>query len=262
MAGESLGVLERALTDKKSSGRKLLVPYICGGMGDWVQSVHAIIAAGADAVEIGIPFSDPIMDGPTIQEAAQRALKAGATPASILSEIRKANFEVPIAVMTYYNIVHHAGHDRFAKILAESGVSGSIIADLQLDEAQPWMEATEQSGIENVVLVAPSTPSDRLKRLVAASRGFVYGVGLMGVTGERATLAESASVIAKRLKEYTRKPVLVGIGVSNAEQAAEVSESSDGVIVGSALVRRLLEGGGPESAFEFISGLRRGLDAF
>lgn len=260
MTSQSLGRLERPLLDKKAAGKKLLVPYICGGMTDWVECVHAIVEAGADAVEVGLPFSDPIMDGPTIQEASQRALEAGVTPAAILSDIRRAQFGVPVAVMTYYNIVHHAGHVRFAETLADCGVAGIIIPDLQLDEAGDWMRVAEDSGLDNVLLVAPSTPLDRLKRLVARSRGFVYGVGLMGVTGERASLAESASVVAKRLVEFTGKPVLIGIGVSNAQQASEVSQVSDGVIVGSALVRRLLEGGGPDSAYDFISGLRKGLD--
>lgn len=261
MPRESLGRLEQALTDKKISGRKLLVPYVCGGLGDWVETVYAIIEAGADAVEVGIPFSDPIMDGPTIQEAAQKALEAGVTPSQILSEVRRASFSVPIAVMTYYNIIHHAGHERFAKELEQCGVAGSIIPDLQLDEATDWIRVSGENGIENVLLAAPSTPPERLRRLADNSRGFVYGVGRMGVTGERASLADSASEIARRLKECTEKPVLVGVGVSNADQAAQVSRVSDGVIVGSALVRRLLQGGGPQAAHDFVGELRRGLDA-
>jgi len=260
VSDKSLGMLEQTLMDKKRSGRKLLVPYVCGGLGDWVETIHAVIEAGADAVEIGIPFSDPIMDGPTIQEASQKALEAGVTPSSILSGVRNTDFSVPIAVMTYYNIIHHAGHERFAKELRENGIAASIIPDLQLDEATDWISVAAGNGIENVLLAAPSTPPERLKRLADNSRGFVYGVGHMGVTGERASLADSASEIAKRLKECTEKPVLVGVGVSNAEQAAIVSQVSDGVIVGSALVRRLLEGGGPEGAFEFIRELRNGLD--
>ncbi|NNN20279.1 MAG: tryptophan synthase subunit alpha [Acidimicrobiaceae bacterium] len=254
-------MLEKALTEKRDGGRKLLVPYISGGLGDWIETIHAIIEAGADAVEVGIPFSDPIMDGPIIQEASQRALDGGITPSAILSELRRNSFAVPIAVMTYYNIVHHAGHKRFARELANSGVSGSIIPDLQLDEGGDWIMMAAENGIDNVLLAAPSTSPERLTRSAVSSRGFVYGVGLMGVTGERASLADSASEIAHRLKECTTRPVLVGVGVSNAEQAVQVSRVSDGVIVGSALVRRLLQGGGPQSAFEFISELRKGIDA-
>lgn len=260
MANESMGALEKALTDKKNSGRKLLVPYINAGFGNWVEAIHAVIDAGADAVEVGIPFSDPIMDGPIIQEASQKALEAGVTPAGILSDLRRSSFEVPLAVMTYYNIVHHAGHDRFAKELAECGVAGSIIPDLQLDEAGEWMKSARENGIDNVMLAAPSTSPERLRRLADNSHGFVYGVGLMGVTGVRNSLAESASEIARRLKEYTSKPVLVGVGVSTADQAIQVSRIADGVIVGSALVRRLLAGGGPQGAFDFMSEFRKALD--
>lgn len=261
MQNQSLGTLEKALTAKKKAGKKLLVPYVTGGFGDWVDTIHAIIDAGADAVEVGIPFSDPIMDGPTIQEASQRALDSGATPAGILGDIRRAEFGVPIAVMTYYNIVYHAGHDRFAKTLADCGVVGTIIPDLQLDEAFDWIDVSGSSGIDNVLLAAPSTPDDRIKSLVENTRGFIYGVGLMGVTGERVSLADSAGKIAQRLKNYTEKPVLIGVGVSTAAQAASVCRLSDGVIVGSALVRRLLAGGGPQAAHDFVVELRTGIDA-
>lgn len=257
----TLGVLEKALSTKKKAGRKLLVPYVTGGYGDWVETVHAIIDAGADAVEVGIPFSDPIMDGPTIQEASQRALDSGATPAGILGDIRRAGFGVPIAVMTYYNIVHHAGHDRFAKTLADCGVVGTIIPDLQLDEAFGWIDISRSNGIDNVLLAAPSSSDERLERLVENTHGFIYGVGLMGVTGERASLADSAGEIATRLKRCTDKPVLIGVGVSTAAQASTVSQVSDGVIVGSALVRRLLAGGGPQAAHDFVVELRKGMEA-
>ena len=260
MAHESFGDLEKALRDKKNAGNKLLVPYLTAGLGNWVEALHAVIDAGADAVEVGIPFSDPIMDGPIIQEASQKALEAGATPAGILSELRRSSFAVPIAIMTYYNIVHHAGHDRFAKELADCGVSGSIIPDLQLDEAGEWMESARENGIDNVMMAAPSTSPERLCRLADNSRGFVYGIGLMGVTGVRNSLADSASEIARRLKAYTDKPVLVGVGVSTTEQAVQVSRIADGAIVGSALVRRLLAGGGPQGAFDLMSEFRNALD--
>lgn len=252
--------LEQWLTKTRDRGRKLLVPYVTGGLDDWIETIHAVIDAGADAVEVGIPFSDPIMDGPVIQEASQKAIESGATPMSILSSIKKSNFGVPVAIMTYYNIVYHAGHERFAKTLADCGISGSIIPDLQLDEATEWIDICDSNDIDNVLLAAPSSSEARLKMLVDSTRGFIYGVGLMGVTGERDSLASSAREIARKLKSYTAKPVLVGVGVSNASQAIDIATVADGVIVGSALVRRLLEGQGPEGAFEFIRGLRVGLD--
>jgi tryptophan synthase alpha chain len=253
--------LEPALVAARTAGRKLLVPYVTGGLGDeWPEVVRAVADAGADAIEIGIPFSDPVMDGPTIQEASERALAGGATPVSILEQLRVIDAGVPLGVMTYYNIAFHMGHERFAHALNDAGVAAAILPDLPLEEAGPWTAVADEVGIETVMFAAPTTPDERLPRICERARGFVYGVGLLGVTGERAALASSALVMAKRLKAVTDKPVLVGIGVSTVEQAVEVCQEADGVIVGSALIRRLLDGQGPEGAAAFISELRRGLD--
>ncbi|CAN5137979.1 tryptophan synthase subunit alpha [soil metagenome] len=258
----SLGPFEARLRARRHEGRKLLVPYVTGGLGDdWPEVVQAVAAAGADAVEVGIPFSDPVMDGPVIQEASERALAAGATPMGILDVLRSLDVGVPLAVMTYYNIVFRSGHDRFARSLIAAGVRGAIVADLPLEESGPWVEAADAVGVETILMAAPTAPDARLPEICARSHGFVYAVGLLGVTGERSTLAESATVMAARLKAVTDKPVLVGIGVSNPEQAVEVCGVADGVVVGSALVRRLLEGAGPEGAAQFVAELRAGLDA-
>jgi len=256
-----LAELESTLLAARARGRKLLVPYVTGGMdGEWRDVVRAVADAGADALEIGIPFSDPVMDGPVIQEASQRALDRGATPQSILDDLRGIDAGVPLAVMTYYNIAFHMGHERFASSLRAAGVDAAILPDLPLEECAPWCDAADAAGVETVLLAAPTAPDDRLPRICARSRGFVYGVGLLGVTGERETVAESARVIAKRLKAVTDKPVLVGVGVSNAEQAVALCDVADGVIVGSALVRRLLDGEGPSGAAAFVRSLREGLD--
>jgi tryptophan synthase alpha chain len=256
------GALESRLRARRDAGHKLLVPYITGGMGeDWLDAVHAVADAGADAIEIGIPFSDPVMDGPTIQEASVRALARGTSPASILGALARTEIGVPLAVMTYYNLVFRAGHRRFADALMGAGVAGAIVPDLPLEEAGGWSEAAEAAGIETVFLVAPSTPDERARRICAASRGFVYGVGVMGVTGERAELAQSAREVAGRLRPMTDTPVCIGIGVSTPEQAAEVCAEADGVVVGSALVRRLLDGEGPAGAAAFVGALRAGIDA-
>jgi tryptophan synthase alpha chain len=253
--------LEAHLRARRDDGRKLLVPYVTGGLGDdWIEVVRALAAAGADAIEVGIPFSDPVMDGPVVQEASERALKAGATPAGIVRSLSGVDAGVPLAVMTYYNLVFRAGHERFASSLAAAGIAGAILPDLPLDEAGEWCAAADAAGVETVLLAAPTTPDDRLAAICERSRGFVYAVGLLGVTGERSSVAASATVIAKRVKAVTDRPVLVGVGVSNAAQAAEVAAESDGVVVGSALVRRLLEGCGPEGAAEFVAELRAGLD--
>ncbi|MBK9181289.1 MAG: tryptophan synthase subunit alpha [Acidimicrobiales bacterium] len=255
------GTLERTLRGARAAGRNLLVPYVTGGLGaDWPDVVRAVAAAGADAIEIGIPFSDPVMDGPTIQAASERALAQGATPVAILDQLASLDAGVPLAVMTYYNLVFRAGHQRFAESLAAAGVSAAILPDLPLDEAGPWCVAADAGGVETVLLAAPTGSDERLRRICRRSRGFVYGVGLLGVTGERADLAATATTIARRLKGLTDLPVLVGIGVSNAAQAAAVSREADGVVVGSALVRRVLEGGGPEAAHAFVAELRAGLD--
>lgn len=250
------------LRARRDAGRKLLIPYLCGGLGDdWIECVWAAIDAGADAVEIGIPFSDPMIDGPVIQRASQLALEGGATPIGILGEIGRAEFAVPIAVMTYYNLLHHAGLERFAGWMADAHVQGGIFPDLSLEESGPWRKAAEARGLETVQLVAPSTSTERAERICEAAEGFIYGVGVMGVTGERATLASSATEIGKRLKAITDKPVLIGIGVSTPSQAYEASQSADGVVVGSAVVRRVLDGEGPKGVGAFVGELRRAIDA-
>lgn len=256
------GALETALRAGRDRGRKLLVPYLTGMLDDdWLEVMAAVAAAGADAIEIGIPFSDPVMDGPVIQEASERALARGATPVAILDALRHVDAGIPLAVMTYYNIVFRTGLERFARSLVDSGVAAAILPDLPLEEVGPWAEVADATGVETVMLAAPTAPDDRLPRVCARARGFVYGVGLLGVTGERAALADSAKVMAKRLKAVTDVPVLVGVGVSTAEQAVEVCQEADGVVIGSALVRRLLEGAGPEGAAEFVAEVRSALDA-
>ncbi len=255
------GVLEAALRDRRDVGRKLLVPYVTGGLGqDWLEIVRAVAAAGADAVEIGIPFSDPVMDGPIIQRASAEALRSGATPAGIIASLARADAGVPLAVMTYYNIMFRAGHRRMARTLADAGVSGAIVPDLPIDELDGWGEEAHTAGIETVLLVAPTTPERRLKQICGRSRGFVYGVGIMGVTGERQSLGATALTVAGRCKKETSTPVLIGVGISNPEQAREVVAVADGVVVGSALVHRILEGCGPEGAAAFVAELRAAID--
>ena len=221
------------MRERRDAGRKLLVPYVTGGLGSgWLDVVRAVALAGADAIEVGIPFSDPVMDGRTIQEASQRALDIGATPQSIVADLARAEVGVPIAVMTYYNPVHHVGHERFAAQLVAGNVDAAIIPDLPLDELDGWAVAADAAGIETVLLAAPTTSDERLRAICERSRGFVYGVALMGVTGEREHLARQAGVMGERLKAVTDLPVLLGVGISNPEQAAEAAKSADGVIVG------------------------------
>jgi tryptophan synthase alpha chain len=254
--------LEAHLRKRRDEGRKLLAPYVTGGLGSaWCDVVRACADAGADAIEIGIPFSDPVMDGKTIQEASQRALELGATPMSVLAGAAQLDVGIPLVVMTYYNLVAHAGHERFARALVESDIAGAIVPDLPLDELDGWGDAAVDAGVETVLLASPTTTDDRLQAICARSQGFVYGVSLLGVTGERQALTESAHRMGARLKAATDKPALLGVGISTPAQAQEAAAAADGVIIGSALVRRLLQGGGPQEAHAFVSELRQALDA-
>jgi tryptophan synthase alpha chain len=252
--------LEAHLRRARDGGRKVLVPYITGGLDGWTDAIRQAAANGADAIEVGIPFSDPVMDGPVIQAASERALRAGATPVSILDDIARLDVDVPIAVMCYFNTVHSAGLERFAAMLARAGVAGAIVPDLPLDEVGPWASAADAAGIETVMLAAPTAPDERLPRIIERCRGFVYAVGLLGVTGERDELASTAVTLARRLKAITDMPVLIGVGVSNAAQAREATEVADGVIQGASVVRRLMDGGA-EAVGAYVAEVRRALDA-
>jgi len=253
--------LESHLRAARDAGRKLLVPYMTGGLGSqWLDVLRAEVDAGADAVEVGIPFSDPVMDGPTIQEASQRALDIGATPQGIVGDLARAEVSVPLLVMTYYNPVQHFGHERFAAQLAASNVDGCLVADLPLDELGDWAVAADKHGVETVLLAAPTSSDERLAAICERSHGFVYGISLLGVTGERKSLSKHALEMARRLKAVTDKPVIIGIGVSTPEQAVEACTVADGVVVASAIMRRLLDGGSAVEAGALVADMRRALD--
>jgi len=253
--------IESVLRNRIDSGKKALVIYVTGGLGDdWIQAMHSVIDAGADVVEIGIPFSDPVMDGPVIQMANDFSIGSGSTPVTILNDLREESPAAPLAVMTYYNLAYRMGHERFASSLASAGISGCILPDLPLEELDMWSESAVSSKIETILLAAPTTPDERLVQICTRSFGFVYAVGLLGVTGMRSELADSAIEIASRLKNVTTKPVLVGVGIGSPEQAVEACEVSDGVIVGSAVVQEMINGSSPEKVGELVSTFRDALD--
>lgn len=255
-------LLESHLAARRGAGQKLLVVYVtAGAVPEWADAVRAASAAGADAVEVGIPFSDPMIDGPTIQAASARALARGTTPAGVLKAVAELDAGVPVVVMTYANLLAHPGYERSAAALAAAGACGAIVPDLPLDELDGWGDAAEQAGLATVLLAAPTTPEPRLRRIAERTQGFLYAVGLLGVTGERERLAASAVEVARRCAGLGRAPVLVGIGVSTPAQAAEVARVADGVVVGSAIVRRLLEGESVEAVASFVRDLRRALDS-
>jgi tryptophan synthase alpha chain len=260
LMGAERGTVEGALRARIDGGGKCLVPYITGGFDGYLEAIQAAAHAGADAIEIGIPFSDPVMDGPVIQEANEIVLAKGVTPQSIMDEVKDLEVDIPLAVMTYYNIAYRFGLERFAKSLKAAGISAAILPDMPLDEVGPWAAAADDAAVETVMFAAPTTTDERLPRIVARASGFVYAVGLLGVTGERDELAASATVIAARCKAVTDKPVLVGVGVSTPAQAQEVSRVADGCIVGTAIVRRLIEGQGPEGVGALVADLRSALD--
>ncbi len=257
-----VGPLEAHLRLRRDEGHKLLVPYVTGGLGDdWLEVVAAMAAAGADAIEVGIPFSDPVMDGPTIQEASEAALARGTDLDQILAELRGVDAGVPIIAMTYVNLVFHKGYERFAAEAVRSGLSGVILPDLPMEELGEWEPHALETGLETVLLASPLTPDERLTVLCGRSRGFVYGVNLLGVTGERATVTDVAVELAQRLKATTDRPVLMGFGISTPEQAASLAAHADGVVVASVLMRRRLDGAGPEELGEMVAGFRTALDA-
>ena len=236
-------VLARA----KSQGRAALVGYLPVGYPDVQGSIDAMVAmvgAGVDIVEIGIPYTDPLMDGPVIQHAADVALKGGTRLTDVFTAVRAVvDTGAPALVMTYWNPVLRYGVDRFAQDLAKAGGAGLITPDLIPDEGLEWIAAAERNDLDRVFLVAPSSTPERLRSTTAACRGFVYAASTMGVTGARTTVGDAAEKLVTRTRLMTDTPICVGLGVSTGAQAAQVAAFADGVIVGSALVRCLADAG-------------------
>jgi tryptophan synthase alpha chain len=261
-----VSALQRRIQAARAEGRAALVAYLPVGYPDVPGSIEAMVAAvegGADVVEVGVPYSDPGMEGPVIQEAMDVAVRAGVGLRDVFPAVAAvaAAGAVPV-VMSYWNPIEHYGVDRFADDLASAGGAGAITPDLIPDEAGPWLAATDRTGLDRVFLVAPSSTDARLAATVAACRGFVYAASTMGVTGTRATVGATAGELVARTRLVADElPVCVGLGVSNGDQAAEVAAFADGVIVGSAYVRRMLDGRGAagvrELSTELAAGVRR-----
>lgn len=233
------------------AGRAALMPYLMGGFPDQEGSLRigeAYADAGADLIELGVPFSDPLADGPVIQEAGAQALRAGATPDSVLDLARELSGRVPVVLMTYSNLVLRRGIEAFAADLAEAGVSGLIVPDLPLEEADEMAGACDEQGIALVPLVAPTSTDERLERIGARAQGFLYTVSVSGTTGERSGEDGYGEVI-ERARSHTSVPVALGFGISTPEQAdAAARAGADGVIVGSRLVREAAESDDPARA--------------
>ncbi len=238
--------LSDALAKARADGRAALIGYLPVGYPSValsIEAMRAMVAGGVDVVEVGVPYSDPVMDGPTIQAAAEVAVRAGVGLRDVLRAVSGVHDAgAAAAVMSYWNPIDHFGVDRFAADLAAAGGSGIITPDLIPDEAGPWLEASDAHGLDRVFLVAPSSTDDRIAATAGASRGFVYAASTMGVTGSRAAVGDAAARLVARVRSLAPEiPVCVGLGVSSGAQAAEVAAFADGVIVGSALVRRMLD---------------------
>jgi len=236
-----------AFDTARAEGRSALVGYLPAGFPDVpgaIEAIRTMVDAGVDVVEIGLPYSDPVMDGPTIQAAAQQALDGGVRTADVLRTVEAvAATGVPTLIMTYWNPVERYGVERFAADLANAGGAGLITPDLTPDSGAEWIAAADAHDLDKVFLVAPSSTDDRIAMTTAHCRGFVYATAVMGVTGARTTTSDLAGPLVARTKATTELPVGVGLGVSNGDQAAEVAAYADGVIVGSAFVRTLLDAG-------------------
>jgi tryptophan synthase alpha chain len=229
----------------RAEGRSALVGYLPAGFPDVdgaIESLRVLVDSGCDVIEVGLPYSDPVMDGPTIQAAAQQALERGVRTADVLRTVEAvAATGTPTLVMTYWNPVDRYGVARFARDLAAAGGSGLITPDLTPDSDPQWAEAADAHGLDKVFLVAPSSTDERLAMTTAACRGFVYATAVMGVTGAREATSDLAEPLVARTRATTDLPVAVGLGVSTGRQAAAVASYADGVIVGSAFVRVLLD---------------------
>ena len=227
---------------------RVLVGYLPAGfptVDGGIAAMRAMVEAGVDVVEVGFPYSDPVMDGPVIQRAAEAALAGGVRVADVLRTVEAvAATGAPTLVMTYWNPVERYGVPAFARDLAAAGGAGLITPDLIPDEADEWLAASDEHGLDRVFLVAPSSTDERLVRTAAACRGFVYATSVMGVTGARDQTSTAAPALVERVRRVTDTPVAVGLGVRSGAQAAEVAAYADGVIVGSALVSCLLDGDG------------------
>ncbi len=253
------------LAASRAAGRSSLVGYLPAGyptVTDAITALVAMVEAGVDVVEVGLPYSDPLMDGPTIQAAVDRAVRSGTSTPDVIDTVRHvAATGAAVLVMSYWNPIERYGVRRFADELAAAGGAGVITPDLTPDEAEQWLAASDAADLERVFLVAPSSTDTRLRYTTHHCRGFVYAASTMGVTGARDTVSRSAEDLVRRVRAVTDLPVCVGLGVSSGAQAAEVAGFADGVIVGSAFVRRMLDAADPSLGAKAVAELARDLAA-
>lgn len=253
--------LESLFSAVRRENRAALIAYLPAGFpaGQGCKNAIAtLVASGVDAIEIGFPYSDPVMDGPTIQEAADISLKAGTGAKEVLSTLRFTHdLGVPAVVMTYWNPIERYGVDQFAQAISDNGGSGVITPDLSIEESAGWKQATKKVGVNTIYVVAPSSTDARLAKVTAQCSGFIYAASLMGVTGTRTSISSGAQDLVTRIRTVSDLPVAVGLGVSTREQARDVAGFADGVIVGSAFIKILLNAKNEQEGLEQIGALAR-----
>ncbi len=260
-----MSTVSTAFEKAAAEDRAALVGYIPAGFPDKQTAIRAALAmaeGGADVIEVGLPYSDPLMDGPVVADAVYHALKGGTRIKDVLDTVTAiADAGVAAVIMTYWNPIDHYGPDAFARDLASAGGAGLITPDLTPEEAGPWLAASDAHQLDRIFLVAPSSPPERVAAITSLCRGFVYAVSLMGVTGARDALSSSAASVVAHIKEHTSLPAAVGVGVSSGAQAREVAGFADGVIVGSAYVRRLAAAATPDEGIAAVRDLTADLAA-
>lgn len=255
--------LEQLFVKVRAENRAALIAYIPAGfptIEGCKKAIKALVDGGVDAIEIGFPYSDPVMDGPIIQAAAEQSLAQGTGAADVFSALKCAtDAGVAAVVMTYWNPIERYGVDEFAQSIADNGGSGVITPDLTIEESDRWIAATNKNGISPIYVVAPSTNDSRLGKVTSYCSGFIYAASLMGVTGTRTSISSGASDLVARIRKVSELPIAVGLGVSNHVQAREVAGYADGVIVGSAFIKCLLEADTEEDGLRAITELAQDL---
>lgn len=249
------------LSSRRAEGQKLFVPYLMSGAPDDASFIAAFnaVAPFADVTEVGLPFSDPLMDGPVIAAAGERVLRRGLGPLAALDLAAQLDDSARRVVMTYYNPIHRLGEAAFCRRAVDAGIQGLIVPDLPIEESGDLRDACIEHDLAWIPLVAPTSSPERVARITETATGFVYAVSTLGVTGTREALSERAAKVVAACREATDKPVLIGIGVSNPDQAVAAASEADGVVVGSALVR-LVDEEGPAPAGAFAQSIREALD--
>lgn len=253
-------IIQQAFVKARRHKKCAFIPFITGGFPNsrtFAEMLKALDDSGADVIEVGIPFSDPLADGPIIQHSSKLALDSGVTPLSILETLKslRGTLKAPLVVMSYWNPIMKIGPEKFASFLKDAGVSGAIVPDLTPEESEEWRKHAAQNNIDTIFMVAPTTSADRMKKITSLSKGFVYLVSMTGVTGSGLAMNSNLEQMLREVKNMSELPVAVGFGVSTAKQAAALADYADGVIVGSALVKRSIEAGSDRDAINSVQSL-------